>query len=368
MESYRKRRSFSPSYEPHWEDWRWQFRNRVKDLEGIKRFIHLTPEEEAGIRWAKGRFPMAVTPYFLSLIDPENPDCPIRRQVIPRIEEAVVVKGDLQDPCGEDEHSPVPGLVHRYPDRVLFLVTDTCASYCRYCTRRRRVGEEGRRNGIDRAIEYIKANRSIRDVLLSGGDPFTLETEKLESILVRIRKIPHVEIIRIGTRVPVTMPQRINPALTSMLRKYHPLFISLHFSHPKEITPRCKEALSMLADAGIPLGSQTVLLKGINDDPETMKRLMHELLKARVRPYYLYQSDLVPGTAHFRTPVRKGIEIIKSLRGFTSGYAVPTFVIDAPGGGGKVPVGPEYIVKMDKGRLLLRNYEGRIFEYIEPET
>ncbi len=350
-----------------WDDWRWQFRNRIRDLEGLKRFVNLTPEEEAGIRWAEERFPMAITPYLLSLIDPLDPECPVRKQVIPRIDEAFVARGDLSDPCGEESHSPVPGLVHRYPDRVLLLVTDTCASYCRYCTRRRRVGEEERDSSIEEAIEYIRKNRSVRDVLLSGGDPLILSTERLEAILKRIREIPHVEIIRIGTRVPVNLPQRIDQDLTGMLRRYHPIFMSIHFSHPKEITPECGRALSALADAGIPLGSQTVLLRGINDDPETMKTLMHGLLKHRVRPYYLYQADLVPGTSHFRTPVRKGIEIIERLRGFTTGYAVPTFVIDAPGGGGKVPVGPEYVIKMDKGKVLFRNYEGKTFEYIEPE-
>ena len=362
-----------------WDDWRWQMRNRLTTIEQVSGLLSLTQEEEAGIRWADGRFKMAITPYFFSLIDPVDPDCPIRKQVIPRIDESVIVKEDLSDPCGEVSHTPVPGLVHRYPDRVLMIITETCAAYCRYCTRKRIVSSN-EKDGEDsstpsymdgeafhRAIEYIKSHREIRDVLISGGDPLILGTPVLERVLSSLREIGHVEILRIGTKIPVTMPQRIDDELIDMLKRYHPLFMSIHFTHPKELTDTCRRALERLADAGIPLGSQTVLLRGINDDPETMMELMHGLLKVRVRPYYLYQADLVPGTAHFRTSIDRGLEIIERMRGYTSGYAVPTFVIDAPGGGGKVPISPDYIINREKGRITIRNYQGRVFHYIEPD-
>lgn len=355
-------------YLQEWKDWKWQLKNRITTLEELKKLISLTPSEEEGIKRSKGRLAMAITPYFFSLIDKTNPNCPIRKQAIPRIEEFSISTHDLVDPCGEDNHSPVPGLVHRYPDRVLLLVTDSCAMYCRYCTRRRMVGEEMPPMSIeqfDAAYKYIKSKRAIRDVLISGGDPLMLKTEHLEYYLKKLRSISHLDIIRLGTRVPVTLPMRVDKELVDMLKKYHPVYMSIHFSHPREITQDVKDACAMLADAGIPLGSQTVLLKGINDKPSVMKRLMQELLRIRVRPYYIYQCDMVIGTGHFRTQVSVGINIIEKLRGHTSGYAVPTFVVDAPGGGGKIPVGPTYLISQAKDRVTLRNYQGNIFEYFE---
>ena len=355
-------------YLQEWKDWKWQLKNRITTLEELKKLISLTPSEEEGIKRSKGRLAMAITPYFFSLIDKANPNCPIRKQAIPRIEEFSISTHDLVDPCGEDNHSPVPGLVHRYPDRVLLLVTDSCAMYCRYCTRRRMVGEEMPPMSIeqfDAAYKYIKSKRAIRDVLISGGDPLMLKTEHLEYYLKKLRSISHLDIIRLGTRVPVTLPMRMDKELVDMLKKYHPVYMSIHFSHPREITQDVKDACAMSADAGIPLGSQTVLLKGINDKPSVMKRLMQELLRIRVRPYYKYQRDMVTGTGNFRTPVSVGINIIEKLRGHTSGYAVPTFVVDAPGGGGKIPVGPTYLISQAKDRVTLRNYQGNIFEYFE---
>ena len=355
--------------EKEWNDWRWQLRHRITTFEQLKEIIDLTPEEIEGIKHSKGRLALAVTPYFASLMDPINPNCPIRRQAVPRIEELHLSKNDMVDPCGEDKDSPVPGLVHRYPDRVLLLVTDQCAVYCRYCTRRRLVGSHERaitQGNFEEVLKYLKSHRKVRDVLLSGGDPLLLENERLEEILSRLRAIPHIELLRIGTRVPVTLPQRITGGLVRMLKKYHPLMISIHFSHPKEITDQVRRACNDLADGGIPLGSQTVLLKGINDKPYIMKKLVHELLKIRVRPYYIYQCDLAMGTEHFRTSVATGIQIIEKLRGYTTGYAVPTYVVDAPGGGGKIPVEPAYLVSRGKGKVVLRNYEGKVFEYPEP--
>jgi lysine 2,3-aminomutase len=355
--------------EREWNDWRWQLRHRITTYEQLKEILDLTPEEIEGIKHSKGRLALAVTPYFASLMDPNNPNCPIRRQAIPRIEEFHLSKNDMVDPCGEDKDSPVPGLVHRYPDRVLLLVTDQCAVYCRYCTRRRLVGSNERsitQGNFEEVLKYLKSHRKVRDVLLSGGDPLLLENERLEEILSRLRALPHIELLRIGTRVPVTLPQRITGGLVRMLKKYHPLMISIHFTHPKEITEAVRRACNELADGGIPLGSQTVLLKGINDKPYIMKKLVQELLKIRVRPYYIYQCDLAMGTEHFRTSVATGIQIIEKLRGYTTGYAVPTYVVDAPGGGGKIPVEPVYLVSRGKGKVVLRNYEGKIFEYPEP--
>jgi len=355
--------------EREWNDWRWQLRNRITTVDKMKEVIELDPGEVEGITQSKGRLAMAVTPYFASLMDPVNANCPIRRQVIPRVEECHLSKSDMVDPLGEDKNSPVPGLVHRYPDRALLLVTDQCATYCRYCTRRRLVGAHERpipEGAFDEVLKYLKAHRKIRDVLLSGGDPLLLENERIEEFLSRLRMIPHIELLRIGTRVPVTLPQRITPGLVRMLKKYHPLMISIHFTHPKEITDAVKKACGELADAGIPLGSQTVLLKGINDKPAIMKKLLHELLKIRVRPYYIYQCDLATGTEHFRTSVATGIQIIEKLRGHTTGYAVPTYVIDAPGGGGKIPLAPDYLMSRGNGKVVLRNYEGKTFEYPEP--
>jgi lysine 2,3-aminomutase len=355
--------------EREWNDWRWQLRHRITTYEQLKEILELTSEEIEGIKHSKGRLALAVTPYFASLMDPFNPNCPIRRQAIPRVEEIHLSKNEMVDPLGEDKHSPVPGLVHRYPDRVLLLVTDQCAVYCRYCTRRRLVGSHERsitQGNFEEVLRYLKSHRKVRDVLLSGGDPLLLENERLEEILSRLRALPHIELLRIGTRVPVTLPQRITGGLVRMLKKYHPLMISIHFTHPKEITEAVRRACSELADGGIPLGSQTVLLKGINDKPYIMKKLVQELLKIRVRPYYIYQCDLAMGTEHFRTSVATGIQIIEKLRGHTTGYAVPTYVVDAPGGGGKIPLQPDYVVSRGKGKIALRNYEGKIFEYSEP--
>jgi lysine 2,3-aminomutase len=355
--------------EREWNDWRWQLRHRITTYEQLKEILELTSEEIEGIKHSKGRLALAVTPYFASLMDPFNPNCPIRRQAIPRVEEIHLSKNEMVDPLGEDKHSPVPGLVHRYPDRVLLLVTDQCAVYCRYCTRRRLVGSHERsitQGNFEEVLRYLKSHRKVRDVLLSGGDPLLLENERLEEILSRLRALPHIELLRIGTRVPVTLPQRITGGLVRMLKKYHPLMISIHFTHPKEITDAVKRACNELADGGIPLGSQTVLLKSINDKPYIMKKLVQELLKIRVRPYYIYQCDLAMGTEHFRTSVATGIQIIEKLRGHTTGYAVPTYVVDAPGGGGKIPLQPDYVVSRGKGKIALRNYEGKIFEYSEP--
>lgn len=355
--------------EREWNDWRWQLRHRVTKLEQLQEILQLVPEEIEGIKQSKGRLALAVTPYFVSLMDPNNPNCPIRRQAVPRIEECHLSKNDMVDPCGEDKDSPVAGLVHRYPDRVLLLVTDQCATYCRYCTRRRLVGSNEQpitQGNFEEALKYLRTHKKVRDVLLSGGDPLLLENERLEEILSRLRVIPHIEILRIGTRVPVTLPQRITVGLVRILKKYHPLMISIHFTHPKEITDAVRKACNELADGGIPLGSQTVLLKGVNDKPYIMKKLVHELLKIRVRPYYIYQCDLATGTGHFRTSVATGIQIIEKLRGHTTGYAIPTYVIDAPGGGGKIPVEPDYVISKEKGKIVLRNYEGQIFEYPEP--
>ncbi len=352
-----------------WNDWRWQLRHRITTLERLQEIINLTSEEIEGIMQSKGRLALAVTPYFASLMDPTNPNCPIRRQAVPRIQECHLSKNDMVDPCGEDKDSPVPGLVHRYPDRVLLLVTDQCAVYCRYCTRRRLVGSSERsitQGNFEEVLKYLKSHRKVRDVLLSGGDPLLLENERLEELLSRLRAIPHLELLRIGTRAPVTLPQRVTGGLVRMLKKYHPLMISIHFTHPKEITEMVKKACGELADAGIPLGSQTVLLKGINDKPYIMKKLVHELLKIRVRPYYIYQCDLAMGTEHFRTSVATGIQIIEKMRGHTTGYAVPTYVIDAPGGGGKIPVEPAHVISRSKGKIVLKNYEGKVFEYPEP--
>ncbi len=351
-----------------WEDWHWQLKHRIRTREELAQIVKLTPEEEGGIKRASGRLSLAMTPYWATLIEPEDPACPLRRQAVPVAAESIISPHEMVDPLAEDRDSPAPYLVHRYPDRVLLLVTEHCAMYCRHCTRRRLVGEHQEDNSpfkFDRAIEYIKANRKIRDVLISGGDPFVLEDEEIENLIQKIRSISHIEFLRIGTRVPVTLPQRITDKLVSMLKKYSPIWISIHFNHPKEITRRCRIACDMLSDAGMPLGSQTVLLKGINDRPFIMKKLMHELLQIRVRPYYIYQCDPVKGTQHFRTPVAAGINIIEKLRGHTSGYAVPIYVIDGPGGGGKIPVGPNYILSQAKGKYVLRNYKGKIYTYLE---
>jgi lysine 2,3-aminomutase len=353
-----------------WTDWRWQLGHRLNTVEELGRVIHLTPEEVKGLS-APGRFRVDITPYFASLIDPDDPGCPIRRQVIPTDKELVPFTAEMVDSLGEDAHSPVPGLVHRYPDRVLMLVTTQCASYCRYCTRSRIVGDPSAqfsRSDYDQQIRYISGNPQVRDVLVSGGDPLVLPQRILEDLLRRLRAIPHVEVVRIGSRVPVFMPQRITPELVDMLRQYHPLWMNVHFNHPKEFTPEVEVALARLADAGIPLGCQSVLLAGVNDCPNVMKDLVHKLVRNRVRPYYVYQCDLVHGAGHFRTPVAAGMQIIESLRGHTSGFAVPTFVIDAPRGGGKIPIMPNYLLSQSTDRVVVRNFEGFISTYSQPET
>ena len=351
-----------------WNDWKWQLKNRITTLADLESRINLTREERAGVILSGNKLALAVTPHFFNLIDPDDPDCPIRRQVIPRMEEADRSPFELSDPCGEDSHMPVPGLVHRYPDRVLFLVTDRCASYCRYCTRSRVVsgaGEQELHTNFEEAYQYLEEHTEIRDVLLSGGDALLFSDDKLRGILTRLRSIPHIEFLRIGTRVPIFLPQRITPELCQMLQEFHPLWMSVHVNHPKELTIEVKTALERLANHGVPLGNQSVLLKHVNDDLGVMKALVQKLLMCRVRPYYIYQCDLITGSAHLRTSVAKGIEIIEGLRGHTSGYAVPQFVIDAPGGGGKVPINPAYVLYHDQNKVVLRNYEGRIFEYPE---
>lgn len=356
--------------EENWSDYKWQLKNRITNLNGLEKHLNLTSDERSGVLLSGDKLALSITPYFFNLIDADDHNCPIRKQVIPSIEEITTSPEEMTDPCGEDSHMPVPGLVHRYPDRVLFLVTDRCASYCRYCTRSRVVsgaGDQEFETNYEAAFEYLKNNTSIRDVLLSGGDPLLFSDSKLEGILKRLRSIDHIEFIRIGTRIPIFLPQRITSELCSMLKKYHPLWMSVHSNHPREITTEVAEALGRLADAGIPLGNQSVLLKGVNDDIPTMRALVHKLLQCRVRPYYLYQCDLITGSAHLRTSASKGIEIIEGLRGHTTGYAIPQFVIDAPGGGGKVPINPEYVIERDETKLVIRNYEGKSFIYPEPK-
>lgn len=349
-----------------WGDWTWQLKNRLTTAEQLEQYMTLTPDEKAGCLFANQKLALAITPYFFNLIDRNDPDCPIRKQVIPRAQEMVVSEEETLDSLGEDEHSPVPGLVHRYPDRVLFLVTDRCAAYCRYCTRSRLVSNAQDYNfhpEFEQGLRYIEAHPEIRDVLLSGGDPLLLSDKKIEHLLSRLRAIRHVEFIRIGSRIPVFLPQRITPELAEIFKKYGPIWMSIHVNHPKECTAELRAACDRLAFAGVPLGNQSVLLKGVNDDAEVMKALVHRLLRMRVRPYYLYQMDLITGGSHFKVDVRKGIEIIKALRGFTSGYAVPQYVIDAPGGGGKVPINPDYVEKITDDEVVFRNYEGKSFTY-----
>jgi lysine 2,3-aminomutase len=350
-----------------WNDWHWQLRSRIRNTTGLSNIIQLTDDEKNAISQIGDHLPVGITPYYASLIDPNDPADPIRKMMVPVSTELTRTEFESDDPLSEEKHMPVPGLVHRYPDRVLFLVTNFCATYCRYCTRARMVGQTGEyhfnTDQYQQALDYIAAHPEIRDVLLSGGDPLTMMDERLEWLLERIKAIPHIEMIRIGTKVPCVLPQRITLELCNMLRKYHPLFISIHFMHPVEITPEVSRACCMLADAGIPLGSQTVLASRINDDSKTMKKLMHELLKIRVKPYYIYACDPISGSGHFRTPVQKGLEIISGIRGHTTGYGVPTFVIDAPGGGGKIPITPDSVIGHDPNFVFLRNYEGKEFKY-----
>ena len=369
MAESRRKQLFPEVTDEQWNDWKWQVKNRIETLEDLKKYVKLTAEEEEGVRKTLSTLRMAITPYYLSLIDPNDPHDPVRRQCIPTALETHQAAADLLDPLHEDEDSPTPGLTHRYPDRVLFLITDMCSMYCRHCTRRRFAGQTDNECGPDRiekALEYIEKTESVRDVLLSGGDALMVSDKKLEYIISRLRQIPHVEIVRLGTRTPVVCPQRITPELCDMLKKYHPIWINTHFNHPNEVTAESRRACEMLANAGIPLGNQSVLLRGVNDCVHVMKNLVHELVKMRVRPYYIYQCDLSMGLEHFRTPVSKGIEIIEGLRGHTSGFCIPTFVVDAPGGGGKTPVMPQYVISQAPGKVVLRNFEGVITTYTEP--
>ncbi len=353
-----------------WNDWRWQIKNRITTVDELKRILNIQPKILKQIKKCSEILRMAITPYYASLMNPDDPDDPIRKQAVPDIMELQEGSSALEDPLHEDVDSPVPGLTHRYPDRVLLLITDQCSMYCRHCTRRRLTGTHDKmmpKKRIKEALDYIRCTPTVRDVLLSGGDSLCVPDEKLEYILAKLREINHVEIIRLGTRTPVVLPQRITADLCKMLKKYQPIWINTHFNHPAEVTPESRKACSMLADAGMPLGNQTVLLKGVNDCPYLIKDLMHRLLEMRVRPYYLYQCDWAPGIEHFRTSVAKGIEIIELLRGHTSGLAVPTYVIDAPGGGGKIPVAPQYLISQSDQKVILRNYEGVISAYSEPE-
>lgn len=354
-----------------WNDWHWQLKNRISTVEELKQYLTLTQEEEEGIKRCLEKLRMKITPYYLSLINLDDPHDPIRKQAVPTINELHTCSADLCDPLHEDTDSPVKGLTHRYPDRVLLLVTDQCSMYCRHCTRRRFAGQQDQAlpmEQIEKCIDYVREHKEVRDVLLSGGDALILSDENLEHIISELRAIPHVEIIRIGSRVPVVCPQRITPELCNMLKKYHPIWLNTHFNHPNEVTEDSRRACGMLADAGVPLGNQSVLLAGVNDCVHVMRDLVHKLVMMRVRPYYIYQCDLSEGLEHFRTPVAKGIEIMEALRGHTSGFCVPTFVVDAPGGGGKIPVMPNYVVSQSADRVILRNFEGVITTYTEPRN
>jgi len=360
-------RFFPDTTDADWHDWRWQLRHRFRNENDLRRIMQLSAQETLALRGAAGALPLAITPYYASLLDPDDATQPLRRTVVPVSLESRHSVGEQADPLHEEGSTVRPGLVHRYPDRVLFLVTDHCSVFCRYCTRSRLVGQASDTSPSRRtwqgAIDYIADHTEVRDVLLSGGDPLTLPNSELEWLLTRLRAIPHVELIRIGTKVPLVLPQRVTPDLTTMLARFHPLWMSIHATHPDELTEEASAALARLADAGIPLGSQTVLLSGINDSPETLRQLMHGLVRRRVKPYYLYQCDPILGSSHFRTPVKRGLELIGSLRGHTTGYAVPTYVIDAPGGGGKIPIQPETIVARDAAGLTLRGFQGTLFRY-----
>lgn len=365
----RRKKYFPDVTDDEWNSWHWQVKNRITTVEDLKKYIELDEEELDIINNVLGQFRMAITPYYLTLINPENKKDPVRLQAVPMVDEMNVGLHDLDDPLHEDGDSVVPGLTHRYPDRVLFLITDMCSMYCRHCTRRRFAGQQdsgSKMDNVDKAIEYIRNHPEVNDVLLSGGDALLVSDSRLEYIISELRKIDHVGVIRIGSRTPVVMPQRITPELVSMLSKYHPIWINTHFNHSKELTPEAKKAIDLMANAGIPLGNQSVLLKGVNDCVNVMKKLVKRLIQLRVRPYYIYQCDLSKGIEHFRTPVSKGIEIIEGLRGHISGIAVPTFVVDAPGGGGKIPVMPNYIISQAPGKTILRNYEGMITTYYGP--
>ncbi len=365
------KRNFPGTTPDDWNDWRWQARTRIRTLEQLERMFNLSQDERSAALRHKGSLPVGITPYYASLMAHADASEPLRRTHIMVNDEYVRLPGEEDDPLSEDHDTVVPGLVHRYPDRVLFLTTGFCSTYCRYCTRSRMVGNPGGEYQFsttqwEKALAYLEEHTEVRDVLLSGGDPLSIGDDKLDWLLTRLRRIKHIEFVRIGTKIPAVLPMRITRDLVKMLRKHHPLWMSIHFTHPTEITPETREATARLADAGIPLGSQTVLLKDINDDTEVMKSLMHNLLTMRVKPYYLYQCDPIKGSGHFRTPVHKGIEIIQSLRGHTTGYACPMFVVDAPGGGGKILLAPDAVAGREGDDLLLRNFEGRIFRYPDP--
>jgi lysine 2,3-aminomutase len=352
-----------------WNDWRWQLRHAIRDIPTLEKVIILTNEEKENLSKTLKKFKMAITPYYAALMDKEDKNCPVRMLAVPVLNELFVDPSDLDDPLHEDVDSPVPGLTHRYPDRALLLVTHECSMYCRHCTRRRIVGDSSEKmdnKHLELAFEYIRNTPQLRDIVISGGDPLILSDEKLNYILTELRKIEHIEIIRIGSRMPVVLPQRITDEFCEMLKKHHPIYVNTHFNHPKEITEESKIACEKLANAGVNVGNQSVLLRGINDCSNIMKKLVHELLRIRVRPYYIYQCDLSEGISHFRTTISKGIEIIENLRGHTSGMAVPTFVVDAPGGGGKIPVMPTYLISQNEKRVVLRNYEGVITTYTQP--
>ena len=354
-----------------WNDWRWQFRNRVTTLAELDRFFPLPTDERAALTEVLHQFRLGITPYYLSLINPHDPADPMRIQAVPSMAEFLDRESGKEDPLGEDQFSPVPGIVHRYPDRCLLIATNACALYCRYCTRKR-IMHEGEapppRSVLQAAVDYIARTHAIRDVIVSGGDPLTWSTDRIEELLRQLRAIPHLEIVRIGSRVPVTMPQRVTPELCAMLDRYGPIWINVHFNHPREVTADAARACDRLLRCGIPLNNQSVLLRGVNDDPDTMRSLVHALMRVKVRPYYLYHCDRVHGAEHFRTTVQKGLEIIESLRGHTSGLAVPTYVIDAPEGGGKVPIQPQYLVPYRGGRAILRNFQHRVFDYLDPAS
>jgi lysine 2,3-aminomutase len=353
-----------------WEDWRWQNSNRITTVDQLNKIIDLTEDEKDVISKSLNTLRMAITPYFASLMDPNDPRCPIRMRAVPTVAETVVYEEDSLDPLHEDIDSPAPGLTHRYPDRVLALITDQCSMYCRYCTRRRYAGETDqprKLSDIDAQVDYIQRTPAVRDVLLSGGDPFVMSTDRLEEIVAKIRSIPHVEIIRYGTSTPVVLPQRIDDELVNMLKKYQPVWINVHYNHPKELTERSRQALAKLADSGFVLGNQSVLLRGLNDCPYIIKELCQRLVENRVRPYRLYQCDLSRGIGHFRTSISKGIEIVEHLSGHTTGFAVPEFMVDLPGGGGKTPVNPRYMIGQSTNEVIFRNYEGVISKYVEPK-
>jgi lysine 2,3-aminomutase len=352
-----------------WNDWHWQQRERVTRLEQLERVLNVTPDERRAVVETAAEFQMAITPYYAALMDPDDPSCPVRLQSVPTMDETMVSAVDLEDPLAEERDMPTPGITHRYPDRVLFYVSHNCPVYCRHCTRKRKVADPtsaAAKRQIEDSLAYIEKHTEVRDIVISGGDPLSLSDERLDYILGRLRAIPHVEIFRLGTRNLVTLPQRVTDDFVRMLREHHPVYVNTHFNHPKECTAEAFEAARRIADAGCPIGNQMVLLKGVNDDPAVVKELNHRLLLMRIRPYYIYQCDLAKGIGHFRAPVEAGIKIIEALRGHTSGLAVPQFVIDAPHGGGKIPVNPQYVVGREGKRWILRNYAGKTYEYEEP--